>query len=79
MRPTKALHVQIQTGDRGSGPPSPGKSQNIEFLSNTGPDPLTPKSYRVSIQFWAIIGTPAKRHFFGPPLTKLSGSAHALE
>ena len=27
-------------GDRGSGPPPPGKSQNIGFLSNTGPDPL---------------------------------------
>ena len=55
------------------------------------------QSYQAIIQFWAIIGTPAKRHFpppplpppkkkkkkkktnlsVGPPLTKLSGSAHA--
>ena len=33
-------HARIQRGDRGSGPPPPEKSQNIEFLSNTGPDSL---------------------------------------
>ena len=32
----------IQRGDRGSGspPPPPEKSQNIGFLSDTGPGPL---------------------------------------
>ena len=69
--------------------------------------PLKNHSYQASIQCWAIIGTPAKRHLMafrwrtddgplivafvwilsphrdknvvkvGPPLTKLSGSAHA--
>ena len=34
-------HARIQRGDRGSGPPPPLKNhKNIEFLSNTGPDPL---------------------------------------
>ena len=43
-------------------PPPPGKSQNIGFLSNTGPDPLKKiQSNQVSMQFWAIIGTSAKR------------------
>ena len=34
--------VRIQRGDRGSGPPPPllKNHKNIEFLSNTGPDPL---------------------------------------
>ena len=33
-------HARIQRGDRGSGPPPPLKNhKNIEFLSNTGPDP----------------------------------------
>ena len=35
------LHVRIQRGDRGSGPPPPLENyKNIRFLSNTGPDPL---------------------------------------
>ena len=36
--------------------------KNIGFLSNTGPDPLKSRSYLASIQYWAIIGMPAKRH-----------------
>ena len=32
------LHLRIQRGDRGSGPP--WKITNIGFLRNTGPDPL---------------------------------------
>ena len=49
-------------GGRGFGPP-PEKSQNKGFLSNTGPDPLKKsQSYQASIQRWAIIGPPAKRH-----------------
>ena len=48
---------------RGSGPPPPPpeKSQNIGFLSNTGPDPL-------KNQCWALIGTPTKRHLKGVSL-----------
>ena len=34
------VHVRIQRGDRGSGPPPPGKYKNIGFLSNAGPDSL---------------------------------------
>ena len=33
-------HARIQRGDRGSGPLPPENHKNIEFLSNTGPDPL---------------------------------------
>ena len=35
-------HARIQRGDRGSGPPPPflKNHKNIEFLGNTGPDPL---------------------------------------
>ena len=84
----------------GQGVRTPLKNhKNIGFSSNTGPDPLKNRSYQASIQCWAIIGTPAKRHSgiaysgtwilpplintkknnvvkVGPPLTKLSGSAH---
>ena len=50
-------------GGQGSGPPPPLKyHKNIGFSSNTGPDPLKNRSYQASIQCWAIIGTPAKRH-----------------
>ena len=82
--------------------------KNIALSSNTGPHPLKNRSYQDTIQCWAIIGTPAKRHLMvfrwktdddplivvlgsslpsstkksnvnvGPPLTKLSGSAHEL-
>ena len=37
----RVLHVRIQRGDRGSGPPPPLKNHKlIGFPSNTGPDPL---------------------------------------
>ena len=55
--------------------------KNIGFSGNTGLNPLKNRSYQASIQCWVIIGTPAKRHLFvkvGLPLTKLSGSAHAI-
>ena len=46
------------TGD--SGPPPPLKHhKNIGVLSNTCPDPLKTQG---SIQCWAIIGMPEKRH-----------------
>ena len=55
-------HVQIQRGDRVSGPPPPTKNhKNIGFSSNTGPDPLKNHCYRASIQCWAIIRTLAER------------------
>ena len=47
-------------------PPPLKDHKNIEFLSKTGPDPLkspNSQSYEASVQHWAIIGTPAKRHF----------------
>ena len=56
-------------GDRGPGPP--GKSQNIGFLSNTGPDPLKNHKatlYQASIHCRDIISTPAKRHLNGVSL-----------
>ena len=78
-------------GDRGRGhpPPPPENHKNIGLLSNTGRDPLeiATQKFQASIQCWAIIGTPAysaicilpplkKNVKVGPPLTKLSGSAH---
>ena len=55
-------------GRQGSGPPR--KSQKYSFLSNTGPPkiPLKPQSYQATFQFWAIIGTSAKRHLNGDSL-----------
>ena len=51
-------------GTAGLDPPPPplDKSQKIGFSSNTGPDPLKNRNCQASIQCWAIIGTPAKRH-----------------
>ena len=55
-------HVQIQRGDRVSGPPPPKKNhKNIGFSSNTGPDPLRNHCYRASIQCCAIVRTLAER------------------
>ena len=53
------------------GPTSPLENhKNIGFLSKSGPDPLEKKSqsYQASIQCWAFIGTPAKRHLIGVSL-----------
>ena len=55
------VHVRIQRGDRGSGPPLKDH-KNIVFSSIIGLDPLKNRSYQASIQCWAIIGMPAKRH-----------------
>ena len=44
--------------------------KNIGFSGNTGPDPLKNRSYQASIQCWANIGTPAKRH--------LSSASHLM-
>ena len=76
-------------GSRGGGaggsdpPPPPVKNhKNIGFSSNTGPDLLTNCSYQASIQFLAIIGTPAKRHLMAlswraddGPLKEVLGSS----
>ena len=51
-------------GGRGSRPPE--KSQNIGFLSKTGLNPL--ENHKATIQCWAIIGPPAKRHLNGVSL-----------
>ena len=43
-------------------------TKNIGFFSNTGPGPdLKSQSYQ-TIQCWAIIDTPAKRHLNGVSL-----------
>ena len=58
------MHVWIQRGG-GEGVRTPLKNhKNIGFSSklNTGPDPLKNRSYQASIQCWAIIRTPGKRH-----------------
>ena len=50
------LHVQIQVR-------TPLKNhKSIGFSSNTGPDPLKNRSWEASIQCWAFMGIPAKRH-----------------
>ena len=47
-------------GSRGGtgGPDTLKNHKNMEFLSNTGPDPLT----KASIPCWAIISKPTKHH-----------------
>ena len=62
-------------GGRGSELP-PEKSQNIGFLSNTGPDPIKFTKSPNQHQCWAIIGTPAKRwHADDGPILVVFGSA----
>ena len=56
-------HVRVQIRGRGGGgkgvPTPPEKYQNIGFLDITGPDSLRNQA---TIQCWAIIGPPVKRH-----------------
>ena len=54
--------------DPGGGPDPPEKTQNIGFLSNSGPDALKSQSYRASIQCWTIINTPFKWRFASGPM-----------
>ena len=61
-----ACHGRIQMGDRGSGPQ--WKITKIGFPSKIDPDPLKSQSYQARIQWWAIIDTPAERHFNGVSL-----------
>ena len=44
-------------------PPPLENHKNIVFVAILVPIPLKSLSYQASFQFWAIIGTPAKRHF----------------
>ena len=60
----------------GTGGPDPLKNhKNIGFPSNIDPDPLKSQSYQARNQWWAIIDTPAKRHFNGvsPIVAHFSG------
>ena len=60
-------------GGAGSGLPLKNH-KSIWFLSNTGPDPLKNyKAEQASIQCWAIIGPPAKRHLNGVLLARFAG------
>ena len=63
------LHVRIQRGGQGvrippppPPPPPPKNHKSIGFSGNTGPDPLKNRSCEASIQCWAFVGMPAKRH-----------------
>ena len=48
----------------GTGGLNPLKNHKfIEFLSNTGPDPMNITKLPNQHAIWAIIGAPAKRHF----------------
>ena len=54
-------------GGGGAGGPDPLKNhKNIGFLSKTGLNPL--ENHKATIQCWAIIGPPAKRHLNGVSL-----------
>ena len=56
------------TGSPELPPLPPEKLQKYRVPSNIGPDPLKSQSYQASIQCWAIISTPAKRHLNGVSL-----------
>ena len=61
------LHAQIG-GDRWSDLPS-GKTQKYRLSKQYwSGSPEKSQSYQASIQCWAIIGTPAKRHLIGVSL-----------
>ena len=51
-------HARMQRGRQGVRTHSPENHKNIRFLSN----PEKPQSCQASIQFWVIVGTPAKHH-----------------
>ena len=63
-RPVAEFFPYADPEDGTGGPEPPYKNQkNIGFSCNIGPGPLKNHSYQASIQCWAIIGTPVKRHF----------------
>ena len=63
-------HAQIQRGEGTGGLDLLKNHKNIGFLtiSNTGPDPLKIIKLLSQIQYWAIIGPPAKGHLNGVSL-----------
>ena len=86
----KSWHNQNMCGSGGRQgvrpPPPPENHKNIGFSSNIDPDPLKSQSYQASIQWWAIINTPAKCHFngirwradVGPHIVVFGSSLHPL-
>ena len=75
-----SVHERIQRGDRVQTPPPPTLEKlkkNIGFLSNI--DPVLLKNYNCAKPAF-IVGPSSSTLSFevGPPLTKLSGSAHGL-
>ena len=74
------VHVRIQRGGQGSGPPLKNH-KNIGFLGNTGLDRLkNHKATKPAFNHgWANIGTPAKRHWNDDcPLMLVFGSFLSL-
>ena len=71
------MHVRIQSGDRGSGPPLENHKNIVFILSNTGPDPLKIIKLPSQLSISAIIGTPAKRHLNGVSLADRRGPANS--
>ena len=74
-------HFADPEGDRGLDLPPPLKNhKNLGFLSNTGPDPLkNQKAAKLAVMLLVLLGSsfPLSKKV-GPPLAKLSGSAHGL-
>ena len=60
--------VPCGTGVRGSGPPFPVNHQNIEYLNNTGPDPLKFPKLPSQHSTMDHHRHPAKRHLNGVSL-----------
>ena len=76
--------MRIQRGDRGPDPPE--KSQNIGFLSNTGPDPLknhkaTKPEFNVgsSARQRNVIYMPFRWRADDGPILVVFGSTHCLK
>ena len=65
-------HAQIQSeaGEGGGGPdPVPLKNHSYYgFLEILVRIPWKVRNFQASIQYWAIIGPPAKRHLYGVSL-----------
>ena len=74
----RQIHLCADPEVRGSEPPPPPESyKNIGSYSNNVPIPLKSQSYQASIQCWAIIGPPEKRHFIGISLADPTWPAYS--
>ena len=63
------VHVRIHRGGGATGGPEPTENhKNLGFPSITGLDLLKITKLQSQHSMWAIIGTPAKRHFNGVSL-----------